>query len=154
MEFAGRYLFVAPRARVWQALNDAEVLKAAIPGCRRLEWTGAATLELEIQVNFGVVQPVFGGDLELRDVRPAERYTLAGKGRGGLLGMAQGAADIVLADAPDGRTELSFTARGGADGGIMKLGRTLLGNSARKVIDGFFVGFGEAMGTTVTPLPV
>jgi carbon monoxide dehydrogenase subunit G len=152
MQFGGRYLFEAPRLRVWRALNDTDVLKAAIPGCRLIEWTGESTLELEIQVNFGVVQPVFGADLELRDVRPAERYTLAGKGRGGLLGMAAGAADIVLSDAADGRTELSFSAEGGADGGIMKLGRTLLGNSAQKVIDGFFAGFGEAMGTTVIPI--
>jgi carbon monoxide dehydrogenase subunit G len=152
MEFGGRYLFSAARHRVWEALNDTEVLKAAIPGCRSIEWTSETTLELEIQVNFGVVQPVFGGDLELRDIQPAERYTLAGKGRGGLLGMAEGAADIVLSDTADGATELTFTARGGADGGIMKLGRTILGNSAQKVIDGFFVGFGEAMGTTVTPL--
>jgi carbon monoxide dehydrogenase subunit G len=152
MQFGGRYLFAAPRERVWRALNDTEILKASIPGCRLIEWTGESTLELEIQVNFGVVQPVFGGDLELRDVHPAERYTLAGKGRGKLLGMAAGTADIVLSDAPDEQTELRFSAEGGADGGIMKLGRTLLGNSAQKVIDGFFAGFGEAMGTTVAPI--
>ncbi len=152
MEFGGRYLFSAPRVAVWAALNDAEMLKAAIPGCRRIDWTGETTLDLEIQVNLGVMKPVFGGDLELRDIVPAERYTLAGKGRGGMLGMAEGAADIVLADA-EGGTELVFTARGGADGGIMKLGKALIGSSAQKVIDGFFNRFGAAMGVTVTPLP-
>ena len=152
MEFGGKYLFSAPRDRVWAALNDTAVLKAAIPGCSRLEWTGAAALECEIKVNLGLMSPTFTGDLELRDVVAAERYTLAGRGRGGLLGKAEAAADIVLADAPGG-TELTFTADGGADGGIMKLGKAVIGNSAQKIIDGFFERIGEAMGTAVTPLP-
>jgi carbon monoxide dehydrogenase subunit G len=152
MEFGGRYRFAAPRPAVWAALNDTAVLAAAIPGCRRIEWTGPAALECEIEVNFGVIKPVFTGDLELRGVDPAVRYTLAGRGRGGLLGKAEAAADIVLADRDDG-TELTFTANGGADGGIMKLGRALIGNSAQKVIDGFFERIGEAMGTEVIPLP-
>lgn len=152
MEFGGRYLFSAPRDRVWAGLNDTHVLKAAIPGCSRLDWTGDATLECEIKVNLGVMSPTFTGDLELRDVIPAERYTLAGRGRGGLLGKAEAAADIVLTDAPGG-TELVFTANGGADGGIMKLGKAVIGNSAQKIIDGFFERIGEAMATQVTPLP-
>ena len=151
MQFGGRYLFSAPRDRVWAGLNDTAVLQAAIPGCSRLEWTGETTLECEIKVNFGLVQPTFIGDLELRDVNPAVRYTLAGRGRGGLLGKAEAAADISLAD--EGRhTRLTFTANGGADGGIMRLGKTLIGNSAQKVIDGFFERFGEAMGVEVTPI--
>ena len=151
MEFGGRYLFSASRAEVWRALNQTEMLKAAIPGCRRIDWTGEAALECEIQVNFGLVQPVFTGDLELRNVVPAESYTLAGRGRGGLLGMAEAAADITLSDAGQG-TELLFRASGGADGGIMKLGRAVIGNSAQRIIDGFFERFGQAMGATVTPL--
>lgn len=152
MEFGGRYLFSAPRDRVWAALNDTAVLKAAIPGCSRLDWTGTTTLECELKVNLGVMSPTFTGDLELRNVVPAERYTLAGRGRGGLLGKAEAAADIVLSDAPGG-TELVFTANGGADGGIMKLGKAVIGNSAQKIIDGFFERIGEAMATAVTPLP-
>lgn len=151
MEFGGNYRFAAPRLAVWQALNETEMLKAAIPGCRRIDWTSETTLELEIQVNFGLVQPVFSGDLVLSGIVPAERYTLSGKGRGGLLGMAEGSADIVLSDT-EGGTLLVFTARGGADGGIMKLGKALVGSSAQKVIDGFFQRFATAMGVEVTPL--
>ncbi|HEY9011427.1 MAG TPA: carbon monoxide dehydrogenase subunit G [Devosia sp.] len=151
MEFGGRYLVSAPRQTVWAALNNADTLRATIPGCSRIEWTGDTSLEIEITVNFGIVKPTFAGDLTLSNVIPAQSYTLAGKGRGGVLGMAQGAADITLADAPEG-TLLQFTANGGADGGIMKLGRALVGNSAQKVIDGFFARFGVAMGAEVRPV--
>ena len=151
MDFGGRYLVAAPRAAVWSALNDTAVLKAAIPGCHRIEWAGDATLDLEIKVNLGVVHPVFKGDLSLSDVVPAERYTLSGKGRGGLLGLAEGSAEIILTDGGE-QTLLVFSAKGGASGQIMKLGKAIIGNSAQKVIDGFFERFGDAMGAAVTPL--
>ena len=152
MEFGGRYRVAAPRQSVWAALNDTEVLKAAIPGCHRIDWAGETALDLEIKVNLGVVHPVFKGGLTLSGIVPAQRYTLTGKGKGGLLGLAEGSADIVLSDVGDD-TELVFTATGGASGQIMRLGKAIIGNSAQKVIDGFFERFGEAMGAVVTPLP-
>ncbi|HEY8576116.1 MAG TPA: carbon monoxide dehydrogenase subunit G [Devosia sp.] len=152
MEFGGRYIIGASRQAVWTALNDVGVLKAAIPGCHKIEWVSASTLDLEIKVNLGVVHPTFRGELVLSDIVEAERYTLSGRGKGGLLGMAEGAADIVLGDQGDD-TRLVFTAHGGASGQIMKLGRAIIGNSAQRIIDGFFERFGEAMGAKVTPLP-
>jgi carbon monoxide dehydrogenase subunit G len=151
MQFGGRYLLAAPRQKVWEALNDAAMLKAAIPGCRRIEWTGSSTLELEIRVDLGPVHPVFAGDLELSDVVPAERYRLSGRGRGGLLGLAHGAADILLADSDMG-TELRFLAEGGASNQLMRLGRALIGGSAQAVIDGFFERFAAAMGVEIVAL--
>ena len=151
MDFGGRYLFGAKRAEVWAALNDTAVLGAVIPGCQTIAWTGPDTLDLTIKVNFGIVHPTFDGTLTLSNVREAESYTLSGRGKGGLLGMAHAAADIVLEDAPDG-TMLTFTAAGHADGGIMRLGRAIIGNSAQKVIDGFFESIGAEMGVSVEAL--
>jgi carbon monoxide dehydrogenase subunit G len=152
MQFGGRYRFSAPRATVWAALNDVGKLQAAIPGCSRLEWTGPDRLEMELRVSLGPIRPTFTGDLHLRDIVPAESYTLSGSGRGGVLGMAAGAAKIVLAD-DGGGTELRFEATGGADNAIMKLGKTLLGRSAQRVIDHFFERFGDTFGASVVPLP-
>jgi carbon monoxide dehydrogenase subunit G len=148
VDFGGRYLFGAKRAEVWAALNDTAVLGAVIPGCQTIEWTGPGTLDLTIKVNFGIVQPTFDGVLVLSNVREAESYTLSGRGKGALLGMAQASADIALEDAPDG-TMLTFTAVGKADGGIMRLGKAIVGNSAQKVIDGFFESIGGQMGVRV-----
>jgi carbon monoxide dehydrogenase subunit G len=151
MEFGGRYRFSAGRLAVWHALNDAAILKAVIPGCERIEWTGPASLDLVVRVSLGIVRPHFSGQLELSDVHPAERYTLTGRGKGGLLGLAQASAQIALADdGPD--TILSFDAIGKADSGIMRLGRALIGNSAQKIIDGFFEAIGGQMRTKVVPI--
>lgn len=152
MDFGGRYRFATPRAAVWQALNDTSILRACIPGCRRIEWTGPDILALDVEVDLGPFHPVFGGELSLTNVVPALSYTLSGKGKGGLLGLAHASADIVLSDAAEG-SELSFAARGAASGRIMQLGRALVGERAQAMIDGFFIHFGEVMGTVVTPLP-
>jgi len=151
MEFGGRYRMAAPRMQIWAALNDPDMLKAAIPGCHLIAWSGPDRLDLEIKVNLGVMQPTFRGELILSDIVPAESYTLSGRGKGGILGLAEGRAEVTLAD--DGEdTILVFTAHGGASGQIMKLGRTLIGKSAQRVIDGFFERFGAAAGVEVTPL--
>ncbi len=153
MDFGGRYRFGASREAVWAALNDAELLRAVIPGCEAMAWTSPATLDLRVRVDFGLLHPVFAGELTLSDVHPAQSYVLSGRGKG-MLGMAQASARISLADAPEtpGATVLSFAAEGKADGGIMRLGRALVGHSAQKLIDGFFASIGERMGTTVTVL--
>ena len=152
MDFGGRYRFAAPRGAVWDALNDATILGAAIPGCQRLQWVAEDALDLEIRANLGVAQPVFKGALTLTNVVPAHRYTLSGRGKGGLLGHVEGAADIVLVDV--GRdTEMQFVARGGGSGQLMKLGRALIGNSAQRLIDGFFERFADAMGVEIEALP-
>ena len=152
MDFGGRYLFGAKRAEVWAALNDTAVLGAVIPGCQAIEWTSNTTLDLSIKVNFGIVQPTFEGMLTLSNIREAESYTLSGRGKGGLLGMARASADISLGEAADG-TVLTFAAAGHADGGVMRLGKAIVGNSAQKVIDGFFESIGTQMGVTVTAMP-
>lgn len=151
MDFGGRYRFATPRQAVWQALNDTAILKACIPGCTGISWSGPTTLDLEVQVDLGPIKPKFRGELTLTNVIPAERYTLSGRGKGAVLGLAHASADIALVDAESG-CELTFIATGGASGRIMQMGKALIGERAQAIIDGFFVHFGEVMGTTVTPL--
>jgi carbon monoxide dehydrogenase subunit G len=151
MDFGGRYRIAAGRMVVWNALNDPDTLKAAIPGCSHIGWSGPTTLDLAITVNLGVVKPVFKGELALSNVVPAQSYTLSGKGKGGLMGLAEGSADITLADDGDA-TLLAFAAKGGASGQIMRLGKAIVGNSAQKIIDGFFERFAGAMDADIVAL--
>lgn len=151
MNFKQAYHISTSRAAVWQALNDTEVLAKTIPGCRKIVWISDANLEAEIAVNLGIAKPAFKGDLLLSNVDPAVSYTLTGRGRGGIFGRAEGAADIVLSDEGEG-TRLAFSAHGSATGQVAKLGASLLGAQAEKLIDGFFARFGKAMNAEVIPL--
>jgi carbon monoxide dehydrogenase subunit G len=151
MDFGGRYRFAAEREAVWRALNDAELLRSVIPGCQHMVWTSPTTLDLKVRVDLGLIHPVFHGELLLRNVRPAHSYTLEGRGKG-MLGLAHAAADIALTAEPPGGTLLVFSAAGQADGGIMRLGRAFVGNSAQKIIDGFFEAIGQRMHVAVVAL--
>ncbi len=172
MDFSGSYLLLAARRSVWRALNDTATLKQVIPGCHHIAWTSDTTLDLVLRVNLGVAKPKFGGELELSDVIAATSYKLSGRGRGGLLGLAHGAASITLrdfdlAENPDLTGEaipghwpqhgmatiLQFNAQGGGSGQIMALGKAVIGKSAQGIIDRFFIRFASAMDTSVISLP-
>ena len=152
MQFGGRYRIHASRLSVWAALNDTEILKRTIPGCTRIDWVSESALEAAITVDLGIAKPTFAGGLELSNVVPAQSYTLSGQGKGGLLGLAHGAADIELSD--DGEAcILAFIANAGASNAIMKLGKALIGGAAQHVIDRFFERFAEAMNVSLEVLP-
>ncbi len=173
MEFSGTYLIFSDRAAVWGALNDVEVLKKAIPRCETISWSSENTLDLTIKVNFGIIKPKFSGELELSNIVEAQNYTLAGRGQGGLLGLARGSADIQLQDEEitkfdildlserekktvlvqgDMGTILSFVAHGGASDKIMALGKNLIGKSAQGIIDRFMGRFCDALGAPMLPI--
>lgn len=148
MEFSGQYLIMAPRIKVWQALNDEKILKQTIFGCKKICWVKEDQLELEVEVNLTVLKKTFKGDLFLSDIEVASKYTLSGRGRGGILGKVHASANIELIDREikgDLATQLQFNAVGGGSNSIMKLGKTIIGSSAQKIIDRFFERFAQAM---------
>ena len=151
MKFAGHYIISTDRNAVWEALNDTEILKACIPGCDRIEWIDDKNLEAIIKVNLGLVKPKLVGDITLSKVDPAKSYTLSGQGRGGILGLAKGFADIELDDHQDGST-LKFTAYGELSGSVEKIGTKLVSGAAQGVIDRFFERFANQFGATATPI--
>ncbi|MCF6344440.1 MAG: carbon monoxide dehydrogenase subunit G [Devosiaceae bacterium] len=151
MQFSGKYLIKAPRDEVWRALNNADILKETIPGCKKIAWVSDNELELEIMINLGLINPKFAGGLELKNVTAAQKYTLLGYGKGSILGHAHGEADIELSDF-EGGTILSFNAKGGGSNALMKLGKKIIGKSAQKIIDRFFERFAKAMGAEIKTL--
>ncbi|MCA3629168.1 MAG: carbon monoxide dehydrogenase, partial [Methylobacterium sp.] len=55
----------APREVVWAALNDPDVLKAAIPGCDSVEKTGDNELAAQVTLKIGPVKASFSGKVTL-----------------------------------------------------------------------------------------
>lgn len=151
MDFGGTYILAASRDAVWRALNDAVVLQKTIPGCKNIVWRDATSLDLAVQVNFGVAHPVFTGELVLSDVDPACAYTLSGRAHGKLLGKAHGSARVKLSDHGDS-TLLDFRAEGGASQRLLALGKPLIGSSVQRVIDHFFTRFADVMQVSITPV--
>ena len=63
MDMTGEYRIPAPRQRVWEALNDPEILRAAVPGCDELVKKSDTELEAKVTAKVGdTVTWNFGGD--------------------------------------------------------------------------------------------
>ena len=150
MEINGSRQIAAPRAVVWAALNDLEVLKASISGCQDLTGTAEDGFEATVKQKVGPVSATFAGRVTLSDVVPLTSYTITGEGKGGAAGFAKGSADVALADA-DGGTRLDYVVRANVGGKIAQLGSRLIDGFARKMADSFFDNFQSAVEPATEP---
>jgi carbon monoxide dehydrogenase subunit G len=146
MDLTGEYRIPAPRERVWQALNDPQVLKACIPGVETLEKISETEFAATVNAKVGPVRARFGGTVTLSDLDPPNGYTISGEGTGGAVGFAKGGADVRLADAEDGGTALTYAAKVQVGGKLAQLGSRLVAGTAKKMADDFFGSFAEALG--------
>jgi carbon monoxide dehydrogenase subunit G len=101
MDMSGEYRIPASRERVWEALNDPEILKQAIPGCESLEKVGENELEAQVKAKIGPVSAKFAGKVTLSDLNPPESYRIGGEGKGGAAGFAKGGANVTLTEDGD-----------------------------------------------------
>lgn len=140
MEMEGSRRIAADRATVWAALNDPEVLKAAIPGCSELTGTPEEGFQATVTQKVGPVKATFKGVVQLSNVVPGESYTIRGEGKGGAAGFAKGGADVRLEE-EEGATLLVYAVQASVGGKLAQLGSRLIDGFAKKMADNFFEGF-------------
>jgi uncharacterized protein len=146
MDMTGEYRIPAPRQRVWEALNDPEVLKAAIPGCEELNKLSDTELEARVKAKVGPVSATFNGRVTLNDLNPPESYRIAGEGKGGAAGYAKGGAEVSLAEDGAGTTVLRYQAKADVGGKLAQIGSRLIQGTAKKMADDFFGRFTSIVG--------
>jgi carbon monoxide dehydrogenase subunit G len=145
MEMTGEYRIPAPRQRVWEALNDPEVLKQCIPGCQVLEKVSDTEFNGRVVASVGPVKATFGGKVTLSDLDPPQSYTISGEGSGGVAGFAKGGAKVNLAE--DGAaTVLTYAVQAQVGGRLAQIGSRLIDGVARKMANDFFGCFATAVG--------
>lgn len=133
----------APKQKVWEALNDPDVLKAAIPGCEELIKHSDTELEAKVKLKVGPVKATFGGKVTLKDLDPPNGYTIEGEGSGGVAGFARGGAKVHLEeDGPDA-TILHYEVDAKVGGKLAQLGARLIDSTAKRLAGEFFAAFGE-----------
>lgn len=144
MEFKGEYRIPAPQQAVWDALNDPEVLRRSLPGCKALEQTGANEFTATIAAKIGPVSATFKGKVDLIDLDPPNGYTLSGRGQGGPAGFAKGSTRVSLK--PDGdATLLHYVATVDIGGKLAGVGSRLIGGVAAGMADEFFGKFSRVL---------
>lgn len=144
MDMSGEERIAAPRDAVWAALNDADVLKACIPGCQSLTMKSPTELEATVKIKIGPVSATFNGDVTLSNLNPPESYTISGEGKGGIAGFAKGGADVRLIEDGDG-TILAYDVKAQIGGKLAQLGSRLIDSSSKKLAAQFFSDLGERL---------
>jgi carbon monoxide dehydrogenase subunit G len=142
MQMAGEQRIAASRQRVWEALNDPEILKASIPGCQSLEKQGEDRFDAVAEVKIGPIGARFKGKVQLTDIDAPNGYTINGQGSGGVAGNAKGAAKVRLSD-DGGVTVVSYEVDAEVGGRMAQLGGPIIDATAKQLAGKFFSTFGE-----------
>lgn len=135
----------APKAKVWAALNDPDVLRRCIPGCQELEMTSPTEMTATIVIKIGPVKAKFGGKVTLMDINQPSSYRIVGEGSGGVAGFAKGGADVRLEEETPDVTILHYEAKAQIGGKLAQLGSRLIDSTARKLAASFFENLAGAI---------
>lgn len=156
MEMSGERHIAAPRELVWQALNDPEALKAAIPGCESIEKTSDTDLTAKLAIKIGPMAAKFSAKVKLENLNPPASYTISGEGNGGAMGFAKGGADVALEEVGPSETILRYSVKAQVGGKMAQLGARLIDSTAKQMADQFFDRFAAALApkTADAPAPV
>ena len=140
MDMTGERRIPAPRQKVWDALNDTEVLRSCIPGCETLERLSDTAMKATAAVKIGPISARFSGNIALSDMDPPNSYRISGEGQGGVAGFAKGGANVRLSD--DGPfTVLAYDVKAQVGGKIAQLGARLIDATSKQMADMFFDRF-------------
>lgn len=147
MEITGTQTITAPRARVWEALNDPAILKASLPGCDSVERSGDDAFKVVVAAAIGPLRARFNGSLAITEAKAPESCVMVFQGQGGAIGFGKGSSTVVLREVGEA-TELSYSAKAEVGGKLAQVGSRLIDSVARKMSDDFFHAFRKQLAPT------
>ena len=145
MKLSGSYQINLSKQKVWEALNDPEILKKAIPGCEEFKKNSDTEFTATATNKIGPFNASFTGDIELTDLDPPNSYKIIGSGNSPV-GFASGEATVKLEDNEKG-TNLIYEVEANVGGKIAQVGSRLIDMTAKKMADIFFGKFSELIST-------
>lgn len=151
MEMTGEFRIPAPQEKVWDALNDADVLRQAIPGAESVEKVSDTEFSAVAKAKVGPVSAKFKGNVTLSDIDAPNGYTITGEGSGGAAGFAKGSAVVRLTPDGDG-TILAYEVKATVGGKLAQVGQRFIDSTAKKMADEFFTSFAAITGGEPEPV--
>lgn len=128
--------FQTSRDAVWTYLQDEDILRKTLPGCRKFERIGDDLYSSELGLDIGPVKGTFTGEVRLSDQRAPEFYRLLLKGKG-KPGEVNADAKISLQD-ESGATVLTCDADVQVTGVLASVGQRVMGSVAKLILGRFF----------------
>jgi len=127
---------VAPRQRLFDALNDRGVLRRCIPGCEELTEEGTAAYRVRLKLGIAGLTGRYAGTATHQDVHTPESFTIAFDGKG-KTGFVHGTASVSITD-DEGIARVACEADVQVGGAIAAVGSRLMVAVARKLTRDFF----------------
>ena len=150
MKLSGSYQINLGKEKVWEALNDPDILKESIPGCDEFIKNSDTNFSAKATNKIGPFNASFSGKIELQNLKPPHSYKITGSGNSPV-GFAQGEADVKLED-NDGGTKLIYSVEAQVGGKIAQVGSRLIDMTAKKMADIFFGKFSEQISRETTEI--
>ena len=141
MKLNGSYQINLEKQKVWEALNNPEILKQSIPGCEEFKKNSDTEFTATATNKIGPFNASFTGDIELKDIDAPNSYVIEGSGNSPV-GFASGSAKVSLEDC-EGGTKLNYEVDANVGGKIAQVGSRLIDMTAKKMADIFFGKFSE-----------
>ncbi len=141
MKLVGSYQISLKKQKVWEALNDPEILKQSIPGCEEFKKNSETEFEATATNKIGPFNASFTGNIELKEINAPNSYIIEGSGNSPV-GFATGSAKVNLEDHENG-TKLTYEVNANVGGKIAQVGSRLIDMTAKKMADIFFGKFSE-----------
>ena len=141
MKLSGSYQINLEKQKVWEALNNPEILKQAIPGCEDFKKNSDTEFTATATNKIGPFNASFSGNINLKEINAPNSYIIEGSGNSPV-GFASGSAKVNLEDSEDG-TKLTYIVEANVGGKIVQVGSRLINMTAKKMADKFFQRFTE-----------
>ncbi len=151
MKLNGSYQINLEKQKVWEALNDAEILKKSIPGCEEFKKDSETEFTATATNKIGPFNASFTGNIELKEINAPHSYIIEGSGNSPV-GFASGKAKVKLEESGNG-TKLIYEVEANVGGKIAQVGSRLIDMTAKKMSDIFFGNFSDLISSEKTLQP-
>ena len=141
MKLTGSYKINLEKQKVWDALNNPEILKQSIPGCEEFKKNSNTEFTATATNKIGPFNASFTGEIEIKNIDAPNSYTIEGSGNSPV-GFATGSAKVKLENS-NGGTKLIYEVNANVGGKIAQVGSRLIDMTAKKMADIFFGKFSE-----------
>jgi carbon monoxide dehydrogenase subunit G len=137
MKVQGEHLFNGTPQQVWDLFRDTEVMAAALPGTRKMEYLGENKYEAVMNVRVGPVAGEFSGELLISNEDHPTSYTMSVEGRG-KPGFMKGEGDVTLVDQGETGTLMQYAGEVQIGGKLAAVGQRLIDTVAKSIISQAF----------------
>ena len=141
MKISGSYNLPFPPERVYQIMQDPEVLSRAIPGSEALEKIGPDEYRMKMKMALASLSGAFEGKVRITEQTPPSSFRLAVEGAG-KIGFMKGDGLLKLTGVDSG-TEVAYEGDVQVGGTMAAVGQRLIDGAAKMMIKRFFDKLGE-----------